>query len=149
MVNLFLAVILQEFIQAQSMEAALEQEEERRDEVLSANPNPNPNPSPNPNPNPNPNQVLSARKHPRGDTPPKGGTALEAGSAHTASRSSSPEVGGRYPEGALERGALHGDIEEAVAMLPGPSLDRQVRRTLTLTPPLPLTPTLTLTLPQP
>ena len=125
MVNLFLAVILQEFIQAQSMEAALEQEEERRDEVL------------------------SARKHPRGDTPPKGGTALEAGSAHTASRSSSPEVGGGYPEGALERGALRGDIEEAVAMLPGPSLDRQVRRTLTLTPPLPLTPTLTLTLPQP
>ena len=143
MVNLFLAVILQEFIQAQSMEAALEQEEERRDEVLSANPNPNPNPSPNPNPNPNPNQVLSARKHPRGDTPPKGGTALEAGSAHTASRSSSPEVGGGYPEGALERGALRGDIEEAVAMLPGPSLDRQVRPTLTLTltltPPLPLT----------
>ena len=118
MVNLFLAVILQEFIQAQSMEAALEQEEERRDEVL------------------------SARKHPRGDTPPKGGTALEAGSAHTASRSSSPEVGGQ-----LERGALHGDIEEAVAMLPGPSLDRQVRLTLTLTPPLPLTPTLTPTLP--
>ena len=116
MVNLFLAVILQEFIQAQSMEAALEQEEERRDEVL------------------------SARKHPRGDTPPKGGTALEAGSAHTASRSCSPEV---YPEGKLERGALHGDIEEAVAMLPGPSLDRQVRPTLTLTltltPPLPLT----------
>ena len=72
---------------------------------------------------------------------------MEAGSAHTASRSSSPEVGGRYPEGALERGALHGDIEEAVAMLPGPSLDRQVRRTLTLTPPLPLTPTLTPTLP--
>ena len=120
MVNLFLAVILQEFIQAQSMEAALEQEEERRDEVL------------------------SARKHPRGDTPPKAGSALEAGSAHTASRSSSP---GGHPESKLERGALHGDIEEAVAMLPGPSLDRQVRLTLTLTPPLPLTPTLTPTLP--
>ena len=61
-VNLFLAVILQEFIQAQSMDSAVNQEEERRDEVL------------------------SARNHPK-DTPSKGG-----GSAYTASRSSSPGV---------------------------------------------------------
>ena len=44
-VNLFLAVILQEFIQAQSMDAAVNQEEERRDEVLSARNHPKDTPS--------------------------------------------------------------------------------------------------------
>ena len=44
-VNLFLAVILQEFIQAQSMDSAVNQEEERRDEVLSARNHPKDTPS--------------------------------------------------------------------------------------------------------